>query len=379
MKTKSFHLYDEVLLHHELSVASNEGLNANLAIVFCAPNFNLHRFSSIFQTENIQVIGCTTAGEICDTDLNESSASVLLMEMNPAYFRVLFESNEGDIKKAASKIRKRADETFDNPALFVLTSGILNDGEEIVAGLKQGKQKEIPIFGGLSGDELQIKQTTIFTNEIVSTDAICGIVFDANYIEINGLATSGWQALGAEHTVTKAEGNIIYSINDTPALDYFIRFFGYHDDANIKNKPISTISAQYPFQIMKEGGYSVLRSPIMGDEVNRSLTLVGRVNEGDQFRFSISPGIEVIEETVTNFQQFRDGNVTEADALILVSCKGRHAALGPFLEDEVSQIYNFWKKPMIGFLSYGEIGNLDNGICDFHNETCSLITIKEKL
>jgi hypothetical protein len=33
---------------------------------------------------------------------------------------------------------------------------------------------------------------------------------------------------------------------------------------------------------------------------------------------------------------------------------------------------------MVGFLSYGEIGNVANGICDFHNETCSLITIKEK-
>jgi hypothetical protein len=379
MKTKSFHLYDEVLLHHELSIASDEGLRANLAIVFCSPSFNLHHFSATFQAEDIQVVGCTTAGEIYDTELNENSASVLLMEMNPAHFKILFESNEGDIRKTASQIRKTADESFENPALFVLTSGLLNDGEEIVAGLKQGKQKEIPIFGGLSGDELQIKQTTIFTNQEVSTDAICAIVFDANYIEINGLATSGWQALGSEHTVTKAEGNTIYSINDTPALDYFIRFFGYHDDANIKDKSISTISAQYPFQIMKEGGYSVLRSPIMGDEIARSLTLVGRVNEGDKFRFSISPGIEVIEETVANFQQFRNDNRHDADALILVSCKGRHAALGPFLEDEVSQIYNFWKKPMVGFLSYGEIGNLNNGICDFHNETCSLITIKEKL
>jgi hypothetical protein len=379
MKTKSFHVYDEILLHHELSVAVDEGLQANLAIVFSSPNFSMHNFSAIFQAENIAVVGCTTAGEIYDDELNENSASVLLMEMNPKYFKILFESNEGNIRKTAAKIRKTADESFENPALFVLTSGLLNDGEEIVAGLKEGKQKEIPIFGGLSGDELQIKQTTIFTNQVVSSDGICAIAFDANHIEINGLATSGWQALGSEHTVTKAEGNVIYSINDTPALDYFIRFFGSHDDANIKDKPISTISAQYPFQIMKEGGYSVLRSPIMGDEINRSLTLVGRVNEGDKFRFSISPGIEVIEETVANFQQFRNDSVHDADAFILVSCKGRHAALGPFLEDEVSQIYHFWKKPMIGFLSYGEIGNLDNGICDFHNETCSLITIKEKL
>ena len=34
--------------------------------------------------------------------------------------------------------------------------------------------------------------------------------------------------------------------------------------------------------------------------------------------------------------------------------------------------------PMIGFFSYGEIGNVKGGACDFHNETCSLVLLKER-
>ena len=128
---------------------------------------------------------------------------------------------------------------------------------------------------------------------------------------------------------------------------------------------------------MRDTDYAVLRSPIYGDENNRSLTLVGSIKEGDKFRFSISPGIEVIEKTVAEFQSFKN-EIPDVDALILFSCKGRHAALGPFIEDEIKGIYEQWNKPMIGFLSYGEIGNLGNGVCEFHNETCCLVTIKER-
>ena len=48
--------------------------------------------------------------------------------------------------------------------------------------------------------------------------------FTPDKIEIKGLATSGWKPLGTYHTVTKAEGNVIHTINNVPALDFFIRF-----------------------------------------------------------------------------------------------------------------------------------------------------------
>lgn len=115
----------------------------------------------------------------------------------------------------------------------------------------------------------------------------------------------------------------------------------------------------------------------MADQNERTLILAGGVKEGDQFRFSISPGFEVIDQTLAEFGKFNQ-KTDQADAMLLISCKGRHAAFGPMLEDEVKGISDFWKAPMIGFMSYGEIGPNENGTCEFHNETCSLVTFKEK-
>lgn len=366
---KLWHIIDE-------NIKSN--FNATLAIVMSSSNFDVSAISDVFRNFNIDMIGCTTAGEIIDGKLHESTITALLFDIPKSWYKTISENNNVSIKKAAQKVRLQAHESFTNPSLFVLTGGITNDGEDIVQGLKEGFPEEIKIFGGLAGDDLKSKETNCFTHESIMNDGIVAIAFDANRIEINGLATSGWQALGSDHIVTKAKGNVIYTINDEPALDYFIKFFGKYDENSVSGKPISTISAQYPFQINKSGGYAVLRSPLSSNEKDRSLMLVGRIEEGTSFKFSISPGIEVVNETSELFEQFRKDKVEDVDALILVSCKGRHAALGPFINDEIENIYDQWKKPMIGFLSYGEIGNLENGICDFHNETCCLVTFKEK-
>ena len=377
MKVESFFSFDTIVLESKLIDFFKNGFRPTLGFVFCSPLQDFKEIGCIFDRFGIDLLGCTTAGEIVNDTMHESSISVMLLDMNKAHYRPIFVNNTEGVIQTGQAIRHFADTAFENPAIIACSGGVLNDGEQIVAGLTNFSNREIPIFGGLAGDDLMIQNTFVFNQKEATNNGMNAIVFNADKVDIQGLATSGWKPLGTYHTVTKAEGNVIHTINDVPALDFFIRFFGEYENANVQDKPISTISAQYPFQIKRSDDYSVLRSPILGDEELRTLTLVGSIKQGDQFRFSISPGIEVIETTVAEFVEFAE-KMPEADALLLFSCKGRHAALGPFIDDEIKGIYDSWQKPMIGFLSYGEIGNVKNGVCEFHNETCSLVIIKEK-
>jgi hypothetical protein len=378
MEAKSIISRSTTALESRLLNLLKDGYRPTLGIVFCSSKQDFKEISWIFNNCGIDLLGCTTAGEITDDTLSDESISCLLMDISKEKYRLCFIKNTGGVVETGEALRQFAKDSFENAAMIVCSAGIMNDGEQVVAGLKKGQNKEIPIFGGLAGDDLQILNTHIFTRNEYCNNGMAAIVFDNDKVEINGLATSGWEALGTENTVTQAKGNTIYTINNEPALDFFIRFFGDKEDMDVKGKPISTVSAQYPLQVMREDtDYAVLRSPIYGDEDKRSLTLVGSIKEGDKFRFSISPGIEVIDKTIAEFETFKNEK-QDIDALLLFSCKGRHAALGPFIEDEIKGIYDLWQKPMIGFLSYGEIGNMGNGICEFHNETCCLVTIKER-
>ena len=65
-------------------------------------------------------------------------------------------------------------------------------------------------------------------------------------------------------------------------------------------------------------------------------------------------------------------------ALLSTAVQGGIAAYEPMIEDEIEGIYNHWNAPMVGFFTYGEIGNTHSNPCQFHNETCSLIVLKER-
>jgi hypothetical protein len=375
MKTVSIISQDIQDLETQMLDYLKQGSQPTLAVVFCSPTHNLDAISRLFDTYNIDVLGCTSSGEICDKALETDAISCLLLDVSKESYRLFMTPNTEGVVQMGQRIRLQADAAFQNPAMIVCSAGVFNDGEKVVKGLKT--EREIPIFGGLAGDNFQMKETFIFTRTGQSNNGIAAIVFDNDKIELTGSAISGWESLGNTHTITKAQDNVIHTINEEPALDFFIRFFGEKGGVDLTESSLLNISVQYPFQMMRGDDYSVLRCPIVSDEASRTLTMVSGMKEGDKFRFSISPGVEVVNQTIEEFKESPLAK-TSADALIMFSCVGRRAALGPFLDDEISGLFNLWEKPMIGFLTYGEIGNLKNGVCEFHNETCSLVLIKEK-
>lgn len=356
---------------------ANDGFKPNLAIVFGSSRFEMNAISALFNQMDIDVVGASTAGEIMNDAVHDGIITGLLIEVNKDYYAIYRGEYEGSNPFSASKkAGAYALESFSNPAIMVMSGGVSIDAEQIVYGLKAGVGHEVPIFGGLAADDLQLNATYAFTRHGATENGLAVLVFDNEKIEVKGLATSGWEGVGVENTITHAEGNIVYTINDEPAINAFLKYFGYFNNADAKNQ-VSDISAQYPMQIMREDGIPVLRAPLMSIEENGALVLAGGVRTGEKFRFSIAPGFEVIDKTIEEFGEWKK-EAAGVDALVLFSCKGRHAALGPLIEDEVKGIYDFWGKPLVGFFTYGEIGLTKNGVCEFHNETCSLVAINER-
>lgn len=359
------------------SITENEFV-PNLAIVFSSISKDLEEIRLVFNQLDIDLFGCSSSGEICNDTVYEGSIVCLLIETNKDFYSIeTVEYIDNDVYSSSYQLGITAKNTFEKPALIVVSGGVFVDGEKVVEGLKGALGNNVPIFGGLAGDDLALIKTSVFDKKNVTSNGLTALIFDNDKIEINGVATSGWEPIGLPHTVTKAINNIIYTINHEPALDVFLKYFGYFDNNEVKGKRVSTISAQYPLQVIREDGSSVLRAPLLASEEERTLLLAGGIKEGDQFRFSISPGFEVIDQTVEEISQLAQPH-READALILFSCKGRHSVFGPMMQDEIQGIYHQWGKPMIGFFSYGEIGQTQGSSCDFHNETCSLVIIKEK-
>ncbi len=374
MNSKTLQATSISILEQKINQVISTEFQPTIGIVFNSIEQDIAGIQSIFKRHNIDLVGCTTAGEIIDDELLEETTAVLLLDMNREHYVIKTLDHDKGSYKAAFQIGTEIKDIYDNIGILMNVGEFGVDAAGVVNGIKAGIGKEVPMYGGLAADGLQMKEIFAYSRDFSTNSGSVILVIDADKIEIKGMAISGWKAIGMEKTITKSEGNIVYEIDNERASDVFIRYFGIANATS--DDYLVSLQTNYPLQIIREED-TILRSPLVLDEDNGSITLMGGVNQGDKFRFSNSPGFEVIEQTIEEFEQLKDKS-PDVDALILYSCKGRHGALGPLLEDEISGLYNYWNKPMIGFLSYGEIGNTPSGICEFHNETCSLVSLREK-
>jgi len=361
----------------KFQAATADGFKPTLAIVFCSIVHDRNELIKFFSSQNVDIFGATTAGEILDDEVTEQSTVVMLLDIKKAHYQVLMQdTTQGSTYEACANLAVLAQKAYEHPSLIVVSSGLTIDGEHIVNGVFD-IAPHIPLYGGLAGDDLTMKATFVFSNVGENSNAILGLIIDGDKINVQGLATSGWDSIGIEKTITKSEGNVVYTIDDEPAVDVFIKYFEFKGYVDNRSEVVAMNFAQYPLQLTKDNGNVVLRSPMMADNENRSLIFGGGIPQGSKVKFSVPPGFELVDNTTNEISSLKT-SIPEADAILMFSCKARHLALGPMTSKEAEQIRAIWDKPLIGFFTYGEIGYSKNSFCDFHNETCSMVILKEK-
>jgi hypothetical protein len=378
MKVKTIQGISVDEIKTKLALVCGNNYHPTLAIVFSSVKQDLKELSILFNKCDITVFGSSSSGEIEQDEIFEQSIVVMLMDIKKENFDIYIEeTNNSTIKEISEQAVIHAFEKFENPGIIVAASGLDTDGEEIVEAMKNTTNKTFPIFGGLAGDDLQMEATYVFSNNKILNKGLVCLIINNDKIQISGAATSGWETIGVETTITKSKGNIVYSIDNEPALDFFIKYYNLEVDMKNKSDVIQKIGVKYPLQIIRESGKRVLRAALYANPEDNSIIFAGRVPEDAKATFSVPPTFEVIDKTINDIKKLQQNN-KNTDAIIMFSCAARKIALGPLMEDEIAGIRNIWEAPLIGFFSYGEIGSSHDSTPDFHNETCCVVLLKEK-
>jgi hypothetical protein len=355
---------------------TSDGFQPGAAIIFSSVDLNLQEIVFFLKTQRVSVFGCSSCGEFLFNGqaqvISEGGLVCLMMSLIPGSFSTkLFNGRDLASFELGNKIGRWATGTFEKPAFLILGSGLETDGEQLVKGIQQVAGSDISMFGGLAADDAHFNETFVFSEESLESNGAMAMVFNTEIYDFNGIATSGWVSIGADKIVTHSEGNVVYAIDGQPALDV------YKDYLNVKDTDLPEIGVEYPLLIKKSGSQDVLRAVINVDPVKKSLIFAGTVPNGAIVTFSSSPGFEIIDYTRKKVVEFYEKNL-DTDLLILFSCMARHNALGPSISEEIEQAWQCWSKPLIGFFTYGEIGSNHHAVCDFHNETFTMVSIKQK-
>ena len=356
-----------------------DGFKPTLALVFISIHMDLPCTISIFQENGIAIFGESTAGEFTDSGIEKNSAAILLLDISPENFSILFEDMKGKSgRDVARQIGETGKRIFQHPAVILSASHIETAGEGVMEGMIDAMGADATIVGGIAGDDLMLSGGFVFTNNKFSHRGIMALFIDQDKISVLGYAVSGWKAVGTPKRITKSEGNLVYSIDDQPALDMVVKFIGLKVNTEDANDLFKEIGLSYPMQIEKDKGAPTMIPFIMYNPATKAILCGGNIPQGSVMRFSLPPDFDVIDSVIDSARLVKASSLPEVDAMIVFSCIGRLTSLGPLAADEINGLKDVWNVPLAGYFSYGEFGRVDGGNLDFHGSTCSWVVLKEK-
>ncbi|MEO7922819.1 MAG: FIST N-terminal domain-containing protein [Chitinophagaceae bacterium] len=385
MKAKSIKGKSAGDIQSALQQSMLDGYKPTLAIIFISIKQDRKAVCELLHQKEIDIIGATSSTEFIDGHQDEGSIVILLLNLNKAYYTILFqEVGQLTVSDAATQMAKAALQHFNNPAFILCSSGLstdgkMMDGETLIHSIEKVVGSHANMFGGMAGDDMTFTGTYAFTYNQSTDYGMAVLVLNEDKVSLHGMAISGWKPIGITMMVTKSEGNLIYTIDNQPALDMYMRYLGsaLPPDDN-KLEFFENLGNQYPFQIEREDREPLMCNPIGFDKEKRALVCETSIQQGSKFRFSTPPDFDIVETVINNATELKNTIQTDADAVLIFSCAGRLAALGPLAQLENDGLAEVWNSPMAGFYSYGEFGRSLNGKHEFHSTTNSWVALKEK-
>ncbi|MGD1972616.1 MAG: SpoIIE family protein phosphatase [Desulfobacterales bacterium] len=337
-----------------------QGYQPQAGIVFAGTNFDhavmLSEINRVFP--DIELIGCTTAGEL-SSNYGFSDESIVLMlfysediEMKAGVGRILSENPTAAINSAVNHAKSKLSK---KPSIcLTFPDGQNKSFEPIMKLLNRELGDRCAVFGGVAGtiwnENPRILQ---FHKEEILQDAI-PILLWGGPLEYAFSIANSWRPIGKRVTVTEAEGRCIKRIGDSTAVDFYRHYLGDHTE------PVKEfILAVY--EKNKEQFY--LRAPI-GYNPDGSITLTETIPSGASVQLTEAIREVIIKDTETSTKALAKNAINFQPSFALAfSCAFRKEILGTRTEEELRILRENLPPqiPVSGFYTYGEIGPLVKG------------------
>jgi hypothetical protein len=323
------------------------------------------------------IVGCSTAGEILDTEVFDGSLVATIVDFDHTQLRLAQasisaaqQSHEVGAALAAQLLGPELQH------VMVLSDGLSVNGTTLVSGLREHLPPDVAVTGGLAGDSDRFQHTFVYANGVAREQQVIAIGFYGTSLRVGYGSLGGWDSFGPERLITRAEGNVLYEVDGRSALGLYKEYLGEHAAG------LPATALLFPLALRSEhGDYSLVRTVLAIDEDAGSMTFAGDMPQGSYARLMKA-----------NFDRLIDGAAEAArgglqglhgfapELAILISCVGRKLLLKQRVEEEVESVREVLgaSAAITGFYSYGEIcphGAIQR--CELHNQTMTITTFAE--
>lgn len=323
------------------------------------------------------VVGCSTAGEICDTKVRDDSLALTAVAFEHTQLRLAqTEAHDPAASYGAGQRLAKSLDPFGLSHVFVVSDGLHVNGTELARGLREHLPDTVAVTGGLAGDGDRFQHTFVVTGEGAAEGRVAAVGFYGERLRVGYGSLGGWDPFGPERQITRSQGNVLFELDGQSALGLYKQYLGEHAQglpATALLFPLSLRSGQI--------GTGLVRTVLGVDEQAGSMTFAGDMPQDGYARLMKA-----------NFDRLIDGASGAAQAglsrlgdfpaqlALLVSCVGRKLVLKQRIEEEVESVRQVLgaQAAITGFYSYGELcpqGEMRT--CELHNQTMTITTFAE--
>jgi len=319
------------------------------------------------------IVSFSTAGEIAGARVIDSGvvATALYFEKTAIKTCKINQEQYNNSFDCGDSLRSMLDAP-DLVHILVISEGIQTNGDELVKGINSNLREGIVVTGGLAADAGRFQKTLVGLNDVPTSGNIVGIGFYGKHLQITHGSQGGWDPFGPVREVTKSKSNVLYSLDNIPALELYKNFLGE------KAKELPSAALLFPLCIRMENGDLLVRTILSIDEEAGSMTFAGDL-----------PTVAKVQFMMANFDRLIDGAMDAAAQskagiapvwVFMVSCVGRKLVLGQRIDEELESVVDELgpQATYSGFYSNGEISPILQSVkCSLHNQTMTITTYTE--
>jgi len=282
---------------------------------------------------NAEIIGCSTSGEINAEGAHDDSVQItaMLWERSTLKFLAKPINTMAQSHALGAQIASELQQP-DLKGVFLLSDGLNINGSELVEGVQE-VLSNIPITGGLAGDGTDFTQTLLLHNSQVNDRIVIAVGIYGEHAIVTSGEEGGWKPYGPPRKVTRSIKNVVYELDNKPALPLYKMYIGQHYANGL---PASGLD--FPFAIMAEDkSITVIRTVAAVNDNDNSMSFFGNVNEGSTIRFLRSDHDRLVNAASDAASQVLNKgiNLNDKALAICVSCVGRKLVMKEQLSDEV--------------------------------------------
>ncbi len=258
-------------------------------------------------------------------------------------------------------------------AVLLFLNALGGHGAEVVRGAVHEGGTAVAWTGGGAGDALNFKRTAQFARGKAFSDHAVAAAIDLPGTFGAGMR-HGWRPYGPPTMVTRARGPLALELEYEQAFEVYRRSAALRGD-DVTREGFTTFAMSHPLGIPQADGDHLIRDPIAVEE-DGSLRCMAEVPDGSLVRVMESGHEDLVAAAHSAGEAARAAVGGPLGGALVFDCVSRMMLMGDRVDEELRGFQQaLGDTPLLGCLTFGEVGALGTGVAQFHNKTAAVLAL----